>query len=90
MTEFFDLIIQNGYDADFTIVDMKRTEEIRNSRIESKVGWCPYDGMKVTGWPVRTVIRGQTVMADAELVARNIGDAVRFQETKAVLPDWKS
>lgn len=82
--------IARGYDADFTLVDMKRTEEIRNSWIESKAGWCPYDGMKVTGWPVRTVIRGRTVMADAELVARHIGDAVRFQETKAVLPDWTS
>ena len=35
-----------GYDADFTIVDLKRTETIRNAQVQSRVGWTPYDGKR--------------------------------------------
>src|SRR5690606_31132122 len=38
-----------GYDADFTIVDMQRQETITDAWTASRVGWTPYDGMRVTG-----------------------------------------
>ncbi|TCK30174.1 dihydroorotase [Ancylobacter aquaticus] len=72
-----------GYDADFTIVDMKRRETIRNEWIASKAGWTPYDGVEVTGWPVGTLIRGRRVMWEGELVAPAQGEAIRFLETLA-------
>ena len=46
--------IAAGYDADFTIVDLKRSETIRDAWIASRCGWTPYDGREVTGWPVGT------------------------------------
>ncbi|MFC0283815.1 dihydroorotase [Camelimonas abortus] len=67
-----------GYDADFTVVDMKRVETIRNSWIASRCGWTPYDGVSVTGWPVGTVVRGHVVMWEGELAAPSRGEAVRF------------
>ena len=67
-----------GYDADFTIVDMKRSETIRNSWIASRCGWTPYDGVQVTGWPVGTFVRGQKVMWQGELTAPSQGEAIRF------------
>jgi dihydroorotase len=70
-----------GYDADFTIVDMKRSETIQNSWIESRAGWTPYDGVKVTGWPVGTVVRGVKAMWQGEIASAAQGAAVRFQET---------
>ena len=73
--------IASGYDADFTIVDLKRRETIRNEWIKSKCGWTPYDGVSVTGWPVGTVVRGHRVMWEGELVASACGEAVRFHET---------
>lgn len=73
--------IAAGYDADFTIVDMKRSETITNEKVASKAGWTPYDGVKVTGWPVGTVVRGNRVMWEGELVAPSQGEAVRFLET---------
>ena len=73
--------IASGYDADFTIVDLKRRETIRNQWIKSKCGWTPYDGVSVTGWPVGTVVRGHRVMWEGELVAPARGEAVRFHET---------
>ena len=70
--------IAAGYDADFTIVDMKRVETIRDSWIASRSGWTPYDGKSVTGWPVGTIVRGRRVMWEGELVLPSTGEAVRF------------
>lgn len=67
-----------GYDADLTIVDMKRRETIRNSWIASRVGWTPYDGKDVVGWPVGTFVRGAKVMWEGELVAPSQGAPMRF------------
>ena len=70
--------IAAGYDADFTIVDLKRRETIRNSWIASRSQWTPYDGKTVTGWPVGTIVRGRRVMWEGELTAPSTGEAVRF------------
>jgi len=70
-----------GYDADFTIVDLNRTETITDAWSASKSGWTPYDGKKVTGWPVGTIIRGNVVMQDGELLDAPVGKPVRFHET---------
>jgi dihydroorotase len=70
-----------GYDADLTIVDLKREETITNEWIASRAGWTPYDGMKVRGWPVGTFVRGKRVMWQGELLTPSTGEAVRFLET---------
>jgi dihydroorotase len=68
-----------GYDADFTLVDMAAKRTISNDWIASPCGWTPFDGMAVTGWPVGTVIRGQQVMRDGEVVGTPSGRLVRFR-----------
>ncbi|MGI8570045.1 MAG: dihydroorotase [Methylocella sp.] len=70
--------IAAGYDADFTIVDMKRREKIENRWIASRCGWTPYDGKDVQGWPVGTIIRGRRVMWEGELTTPGQGQAIRF------------
>jgi dihydroorotase len=69
-----------GYDADLTIVDLKRTETITNAQVASRAGWTPYDGVSVTGWPVGTIVRGHKVMWDGALVTPSIGQPMRFLE----------
>ncbi len=69
-----------GYDADLTIVDLKRRETITNDWIASRAGWTPYDGVTVTGWPVGTIVRGQTVMWQGELLTPGKGQPMRFLE----------
>jgi dihydroorotase len=69
-----------GYDADFTIVDLKRRATIRNADVGSRAGWTPYDGVTVTGWPVGTIVRGQRVMWEGEIVTPGRGEAMRFGE----------
>jgi dihydroorotase len=67
-----------GYDADFTIVDMKRRAVIENRWIASRCGWTPYDGKDVQGWPVGSIVRGRRVMWEGELVTSAQGQPVRF------------
>ncbi|HUI20553.1 MAG TPA: dihydroorotase [Methylocella sp.] len=69
-----------GYDADFTIVDLKRRATIENRWIASRCGWTPYDGKEVVGWPVGTMIRGRKVMWEGEVLSPGEGRAVRFQQ----------
>jgi dihydroorotase len=73
--------IAAGYDADFTIVDLKRRQKIENSWIASRCGWTPFDGMTTTGWPVATIIRGRFVVRDGTLASAARGESVRFVET---------
>ncbi len=72
--------IAEGYDADFTIVDMKAKRTIANNWIESRCGWTPYDGMEVVGWPKGTLVRGRKVMWDDEIIGPAHGQPVRFVE----------
>jgi dihydroorotase len=73
--------IARGYDADFALVDLKQSRVLRDADMGTKVKWTPFDGMTVTGIPVRTVIRGRTVMQDGELIGTPSGIPVRFAET---------
>ena len=68
-----------GYDADFTLVDLKRQRTIEESWIVSPCGWTPFAGMRVTGWPVATIIRGQPVMREDALLGAPRGRLVRFR-----------
>jgi dihydroorotase len=73
--------IAAGYDADLTVVDLKRRETITNKWIASKAGWTPYDGVAVTGWPVGTILRGSRVMWQGELVTPAAGRPIEFLDT---------
>ena len=72
--------LASGFDADFTLVDMKRTETITHAQMANVSGWTPFDGKSVTGWPVMTLVRGHTVMRDGALTGLKPGQPVRFQE----------
>jgi dihydroorotase len=73
--------IAKGFDADFTIVDLKKKRKIENSWIASRCGWTPFDGMETTGWPVATIIRGKMVMRDHALSQAAQGEPLRFWDT---------
>ena len=69
-----------GYDADFTVVDLKAQRTIANDWMETRCGWTPFDGQTVTGWPKATIVRGAVVMREDELLGRPGGTPVAFQE----------
>ncbi|MBI1238362.1 MAG: dihydroorotase [Alphaproteobacteria bacterium] len=73
--------IAAGWDADLTLVDLKRERRIENSWIASRCGWTPYDGFLAKGWPVMTILRGRIVMRDDAVIAEGLGQPIRFVET---------
>ncbi len=69
-----------GYDADLTLVDLKRRETVRRDWIRSRCGWSPFEGLALTGWPVATVLRGRVVMREGQLLGAPAGRPLAFQE----------
>jgi dihydroorotase len=73
--------IAQGYDADFTIIDLAVRRRIENRWIASRCGWTPYDGIETTGWPVAAILRGRIVMRDGTAAEMPAGQPLRFVET---------
>jgi dihydroorotase len=69
--------IEVGYDADLVLVDLQKSATIRNAEQETKSRWSPWDGVTLTGWPVRTWVLGQEVFRDGK-----INDAIRGGEAQ--------
>ncbi|MEZ6080153.1 MAG: amidohydrolase family protein [Pirellulaceae bacterium] len=61
-----------GYDADLVLVDMSLRKTIRNAEQFTRSGWSPWDGTTLQGWPVRTLVAGQTVFQ-----AGKVSDSLR-------------
>lgn len=62
--------VEVGSDADFTIVDLKKEAVLEDEDMLSKVGFTSWPGVKVTGVPVYTVVRGEVVMKDGAVTGR--------------------
>ena len=70
--------IKEEFDADFTIVDMNKTIEIKNENIESKCAWSPFNGYKFKGTPVSTIIGGKIKMKNGEILGEPTGKPLIF------------
>jgi dihydroorotase len=68
-----------GYDADFSIVDLKARWTITDDWLASRCGWSPFTGMQITGRPIGTIVRGHRVMWDGALANAAIGEPIRFE-----------
>ncbi|MFC1810601.1 dihydroorotase family protein [Patescibacteria group bacterium] len=60
--------IEEGFDADLTVIDMDLSRTVSNSSLYTKCGWSPYDGWKLKGWPVMTFVRGRLGMENGKIV----------------------
>ena len=79
--------LQEGGDADLVLVDMETRRVIEDSDAWTTVGWTPFRGRELTGWPVLTVVGGVPVhrrRADGPLRGESLvgghetGEALRF------------
>ncbi len=57
-----------GSDADLTIIDLNKEDEIKKENMLSKCGYTPWDKYKVKGMPTHTIVRGTIVMDDGEVI----------------------
>ncbi len=60
--------IEAGADADLTLVDLQKERVVQAAELGSFADYSLYDGWRLKGWPVKTIVRGVTVMEDGEIV----------------------
>ena len=68
-----------GYDADFSVVDLKARWTIGQEWLASRTGWSPFTGETLTGKPVGTIVRGHAAMWDGTLADKAVGEPIRFE-----------
>ncbi|WP_296844655.1 dihydroorotase family protein [uncultured Methanobrevibacter sp.] len=54
--------IEIGYDADFTVIDLKREGKFDISEFKTKAEYSPFDGWEYKGLPIMTIVNGKVVM----------------------------
>lgn len=59
-----------GSDADLVLFDPERRETISQSRLHSRAGYEPCEGMEVAGWPVATFSRGELIAKDGQAIGK--------------------
>jgi dihydroorotase len=74
--------IAAGYDADFTIVDLRKRWTVGPEWLASRCNWSPFEGMELTGKAIGTIIRGHRVMWEDTLANDAVGEPVRFETTE--------
>lgn len=59
--------IQEGFDADLTIIDINLEKEVRNEELQTKCKWSPFNGFRLKGWPVMTIVNGNIVFDNGNI-----------------------
>lgn len=62
--------IQKGNDADITLVDLKKEHTVRTEFFGSFSDYLVYEGWKLKGWPITTMVRGNLVTENMEIVGK--------------------
>lgn len=65
--------IQPGSDADLTIVDLDLEKTVIPDLLQSYSDYTIYDGWKLRGWPVMTIVRGKIIMEDGQVANEALG-----------------
>ncbi len=60
--------IAPGYDADFTVVDLNKERKFIPAEMGSEADYSLYENQTLKGWPVKTIVRGVTVMDNGKIV----------------------
>lgn len=65
--------IQPGSDADLTIVDLELEKKVTPELLQSYSDYTIYDGHRLKGWPVMTLVRGKVIMEDGHVNIEALG-----------------
>lgn len=59
--------IKEGFDADLAIIDMDLEKEVKNDELFTKCKWSPFNGWKLKGWPIMTIVNGNIVLHNGKI-----------------------
>lgn len=74
-----------GADADLALWDPSLTRPIQQAELNHGCDYTPYEGMEITGWPVRTLLRGRTIVQDGAPVGDPSGGHLSRGTSEAFL-----
>ena len=75
--------LEEGYDADLTVIDMNLEKEVTADQLLSKTKWSPFEGKVLKGWPITTIVRGNIVYDNGNVYE------IRAEEIKIEKPKPK-
>lgn len=71
-------VLREGSDADLVFFDPKMEVDVTHQILHDACDYTPYEGMHLTGWPVRTIIRGTDIVKDERLLVKEgFGEFIR-------------
>ena len=70
--------LEEGFDADLTLVDLDQTKVVRDEKVFSRTGWNPYAGRALSGWPRYTIVGGRVVFDNGNIRPGLFGEALSF------------
>ncbi|MFH1324850.1 MAG: amidohydrolase family protein [Nanoarchaeota archaeon] len=73
-------LLQEGYDADLTVIDMDLEKEVKSDELLSKSKWSLFEGKVLKGWPIITFVRGNIVYDNGTI------NDIKAKEVKFELP----
>lgn len=65
--------IQQGSDADLTIVDLQLEQKVTPDLLQSYSDYTIYGKWSMQGWPVLTMVRGEVIMQDGQVNSDTLG-----------------
>ncbi len=58
-------------DADITLIDLKKEQKVTTELFGGFSDYIVYDGWKLKGWPVKTIVRGQIIAEDFQVISKH-------------------
>jgi len=74
--------IKEGFDADLVLIDLAKTQTVRDEEQLTKSKWSPWHGIALTGWPVHTFVMGQTAFVNGCIQPNTRGHEAQYQRSK--------
>ncbi len=75
-----------GSDADIALWDPGKQITLTNDILQHGADYTPYEGLEITGWPVRLFVRGKSIVKDGSLINEARGEYQSRKRSNLVAP----
>ncbi|KAF6243946.1 dihydroorotase [Nitrosopumilus sp. b1] len=62
--------LEKNSDADITMIDLKKEKKVTTELFGGFSDYLVYDGWNLKGWPVKTIVRGEIIAEDFQVVGK--------------------
>ena len=62
--------LEKNSDADITMIDLKKEKKVTSELFGGFSDYIVYEGRNLKGWPVKTIVRGELIAEDFEVIGK--------------------